>query len=129
MAFPTPLLDARLAREKEQNERERQQLLPLALAWLQAHGLDYGISRGYLFGSVTQPGRFTQSSDIDIAVDTWETGNIFGLMGYLSLYLNRDVDVIPLDQCHFADKIRLLGMSWSVIDSPDSLRKSKDSGD
>ena len=129
MAFPTPLLDARLAREKEQNERERQQLLPLALAWLQVHGLDYGISRGYLFGSVTQPGRFTQSSDIDIAVDTWETGNIFGLMGYLSLYLNRDVDVIPLDQCHFADKIRRLGMSWSVNDSPDSLRKSKDSGD
>ena len=129
MAFPTPLLDARLAREKEQNERERQQLLPLALAWLQSHGLDYGISCGYLFGSVTQPGRFTQSSDIDIAVDTWETGNIFGLMGYLSLYLNRDVDVIPLDQCHFADKIRRLGMSWSVNDSPDSLRKSKDSGD
>ncbi len=129
MAFPTPLLDARLAREKEQNERERQQLLPLALAWLQAHGLDYGISRGYLFGSVTQPGRFTQSSDIDIAVDTWETGNIFGLMGYLSLYLNRDVDVIPLDQCHFADKIRRLGMPWSVNDSPDSLQKSKDSGD
>ena len=129
MAFPTPLLDARLAREKEQNERERQQLLPLALAWLQAHGLDYGISCGYLFGSVTQPGRFTQSSDIDIAVDTWETGNIFGLMGYLSLYLNRDVDVIPLDQCHFADKIRRLGMPWSVNDSPDSLQKSKDSGD
>ena len=129
MAFPTPLLDARLAREKEQNERERQQLLPLALAWLQAHGLDYGISRGYLFGSVTQPGRFTQSSDIEIAVDTWETGNIFGLMGYLSLYLNRDVDVIPLDQCHFADKIRRLGMPWSVNDSPDSLQKSKDSGD
>ena len=129
MAFPTPLLDARLAREKEQNERERQQLLPLALAWLQAHGLDYGISRGYLFGSVTEPGRFTQSSDIDIAVDTWETGNIFGLMGYLSLYLNRDVDVIPLDQCHFADKIRRLGMPWSVNDSPDSLQKSKDSGD
>ncbi|MEL6332196.1 MAG: nucleotidyltransferase domain-containing protein [Cyanobacteria bacterium J06649_12] len=129
MAFPTPLLDARLAREKEQNERERQQLLPLALAWLQSHGLDYGISCGYLFGSVTQPGRFTQSSDIDIAVDTWETGNIFGLMGYLSLYLNRDVDVIPLDQCHFADKIRRLGMPWSVNDSPDSLQKSKDSGD
>ena len=129
MAFPTPLLDARLAREKEQNERERQQLLPLALAWLQSHGLDYGISCGYLFGSVTQPGRFTQSSDIDIAVDTWETGNIFGLMGYLSLYLNRDVDVIPLDQCHFADKIRRLGMSWSVNDSLDSLQKSKDSGD
>ena len=129
MAFPTPLLDARLAREKEQNETERRRLLPLALEWLRAHGPTYGISHGYVFGSVTEPDRFTQSSDVDIAVDTWNTGDICGLMGCLSLHLNRDVDVVPLDQCHFADKIRHLGTPWSVNDSPDSLQKSKDSGD
>lgn len=129
MAFPTPLLDARLAREKEQNEMERQRLLPLALTWLRTHSSTYGIIHGYVFGSVTEPGHFTQSSDIDIAVDTWETGDICGLMGYLSLHLNRDVDVVPLDQCHFADKIRHQGMPWSVNDSPDLLQKSKDSGD
>ena len=129
MAFPTPLLDARLAREKKQNEADRLQLLESALEWLRTHGKTYGITHGYVFGSVTQPGRFTQNSDIDIAVDTWETGDICGLMGYLSLHLNRDVDVVPLDQCHFADKIRHLGMPWSVNDSLDSLQKSTDSGD
>ncbi len=129
MAFPTPLLDARLAREKEQNEFDRLQLLESAVEWLRANAETYGIAHGYIFGSVTEPGRFTQTSDVDVAVDTWETGNICGLMGYLSLHLNRDVDVIPLDQCHFADKIRHLGMPWSVNDSPDSLQKSTDSGD
>ncbi|MEM1252095.1 MAG: nucleotidyltransferase domain-containing protein [Cyanobacteria bacterium P01_H01_bin.21] len=129
MAFPTPLLDARLAREKKQNEADRQRVLASALEWLRTHGQIYGINHGYIFGSVTESGRFTQRSDIDIAVDTWETGNICGLMGYLSLHLNRDVDVVPLDQCHFADKIRHLGMPWSVNDLPDSLQKSTDNGD
>lgn len=129
MTFPTPLLDARLAREKEQNEADRLRLLQSALEWLYANGETYGISHGYIFGSVIEPGRFTRTSDIDIAVDTWETGNICGLMGYLSLHVNRDVDVIPLDQCHFANKIRRLGIPWSVNDSPDSPQKSTDSGD
>ena len=117
MAFPTPLLDARLAREQQQNEANRLLLLQSALEWLRTHGEHYGIDHGYIFGSVTQPGRFTQSSDVDIAVDTWKTGNICGLMGYLSLHLNRDVDIVPLDQCPFADKIRRLGTPWSVNDS------------
>ena len=129
MAFPTPLLDARLAREKKQNEADRQLLLASALEWLRAHGANYGITHGYVFGSVTEPGHFTQTSDIDIAVDTWKTGDVCGLMGYLSLHLNRDVDIVPLDQCHFANKIRSLGMPWSVNDSPDSLQKSMGNGD
>ena len=124
MAFPTPLLDARLAREKEHNEAERQRLLALTLEWLRTHGATYEITHGYVFGSVTEPGRFTKASDIDVAVDTWKTGDICGLMGYLSLHLNRDVDVVPLDQCHFADKIRRLGISWSVNDLQDSPQKS-----
>ncbi|MEM6255544.1 MAG: nucleotidyltransferase domain-containing protein [Cyanobacteria bacterium P01_D01_bin.156] len=129
MGFPTQLLDARLAREKTQSEADRLRLLASATEWLSANAQTYGITHGYIFGSVTVPGRFTQASDIDIAVDTWDIGNICGLMGYLSLHLNRDVDVVPLDQCHFADKIRSLGMPWSMNDSPDSLKKSKNSGD
>ena len=61
MAFPTPLLDARLAKEKEQNEADRTRLLESALQWLRAHGAAYAITHGYIFGSVTEPGRFTQN--------------------------------------------------------------------
>lgn len=129
MAFPTPLLDARLVREKEQNEADRQRLLKSVLAWLRTNGITYGIAQGYIFGSVTEPGHFSRTSDVDIAVETWDRGNICGLMGYLSLHLNRDVDVVPLDQCHFSDKIRRLGMPWSVNDLPDSPQKSEGNGD
>ncbi|MEM9807722.1 MAG: nucleotidyltransferase domain-containing protein [Cyanobacteria bacterium P01_D01_bin.56] len=129
MVFPTPLLDARLAREKEQNEADRQRLLKSALAWLRTNSITYDITQGYVFGSVTEPRHFTCTSDIDIAVETWDMGNICGFMGYLSLHLNRDVDVVPLDQCHFAEKIRRQGMPWSVNDLPDLLQKSEASGD
>ncbi len=123
MAFPTPLLDARLAKQKVANEQARQQLLQETLHWLSDHASKYGIQNGYVFGSVTQGNRFHQNSDIDLAVETHKTGDICGLMGALSMHLNRDVDLIPLDQCHFAEKIRQVGLPWKANKSPDSPPK------
>ena len=114
MVFPTPVLDARLAREKKQNEQDRQRLLQMTVDWLQENAARYGIDRGYVFGSVTERDRFTQHSDIDLAVNTHKTGNICALMGALSTNVNREVDLIPLDQCHFADKIRRIGLPWTA---------------
>lgn len=116
MAFSTHLLDARLAKEKKQNEQTRQQLLQQALDWLTVNARQYGVKSGYVFGSVTEPNRFTQRSDIDLAVETHKAGNICGLMGALSAHLCRDVDCVPLDQCHFASKIRKVGMVWTAKD-------------
>ncbi|NJM85279.1 MAG: nucleotidyltransferase domain-containing protein, partial [Leptolyngbyaceae cyanobacterium RM2_2_21] len=73
--------------------------------WLQQNAARFGIDEGYLFGSVTQPGRFTQHSDVDVAIESIAAGQPFGLLSYLSTHLDREVDVVPLDQCHFADKI------------------------
>jgi predicted nucleotidyltransferase len=86
---------------------------------LQEHASQFGIERGYLLGSVTQVGRFSPQSDLDLAVESLQQGDPFGLAGYLSLHLNREVDVVPLDQCHFADKIRQQGITWSANRSPD----------
>ena len=58
MGFPTPLLDARLAREKKQNEADRQRLLPMTVAWLEENAARYGIESGYAFGAVTECDRF-----------------------------------------------------------------------
>ncbi|MGB3789184.1 MAG: nucleotidyltransferase domain-containing protein [Phormidesmis sp.] len=112
MAFSTHLLDARLAREKQQNEQIRQQLLQQTLDWLTANAQNYGISSGYLFGSVTVPNRFTQRSDVDLAIETYREGDIFALMSGMPVV--RDVDVVPLDQCHFAEKIRREGIAWTA---------------
>lgn len=117
MAFPTPLFDQLLAERQTRWESERQTVLRAALEWLQLHGGDYGIKAGYVFGSVTQAGRFTEYSDVDLAIAHLGLGNCFGLMGALSLYLNREVDLVPLDQCHFADKIRREGIAWNVKES------------
>ncbi|MBE9064590.1 nucleotidyltransferase family protein [cf. Phormidesmis sp. LEGE 11477] len=112
MAFSTHLLDARLARERKQNEQTRQQILQETLDWLTANAERYGISSGYLFGSVIVPNRFTQRSDIDLAVETYKEGNICALMSGIPVM--RDVDVVPLDQCHFAEKIRQEGIAWTA---------------
>lgn len=118
MSFPTPLLDARLARQKAANEQARQQILQMTRHWLGSNAAHYGIERGYIFGSVMMPGRFSDRSDVDLAVETHKTGDICALMGDLSMYINRDVDLIPLDQCHFAEKIRRIGLSWTQNASP-----------
>ncbi|MGB3293674.1 MAG: nucleotidyltransferase domain-containing protein [Phormidesmis sp.] len=118
MTFPTPLLDARLARQKAANEQARQQILQMTQHWLSSNAARYGIESGYIFGSVTVPGRFSDRSDVDLAVETHKTGDICALMGDLSMYINRDVDLIPLDQCHFAEKIRRIGLSWTQNASP-----------
>ncbi|MEL6493067.1 MAG: nucleotidyltransferase domain-containing protein [Cyanobacteria bacterium J06621_3] len=116
MPFPTPLLDAQLAKEKSENEQIRQQLLQQALSWLTDNAQQYGVQSGYIFGSVTMPNRFTQHSDIDLAVETHKSGDICGLMGGLSMLLLRDIDMVPLDQCHFAEKIRATGLAWTVTE-------------
>ena len=119
MAFPTPLLDARLAKQKVQNEQARQQLLPYVLEWLEENAATYEIYNGYIFGSLTQPNRFTQHSDVDIAIETYKSGDVCGLMSALSMHIDRDVDAIPLDQVHFAEKIRNTGVPWTANKLPD----------
>jgi predicted nucleotidyltransferase len=123
MAFPTPLLDARFAREKKQNEQDRQRLLQMTVGWLQSNAARYGIDRGYVFGSVMERDRFSQYSDVDLAVETHKTGDVFALMSSLSMHINRDVDLVPLDQCHFSEKIRKAGMEWIANELPDSPQK------
>ena len=113
VSFSTPLLDKKLAQQRLQSEVERQHLLKEALIWLEQNAGQFAVESGYLFGSVTQPGKFSQNSDIDLAVESLQDGDPFGLASYLSLHLNREVDLVPLDQCHFAPKIRQIGILWN----------------
>ncbi|MGA1625470.1 MAG: nucleotidyltransferase family protein [Prochlorothrix sp.] len=118
--FLTPLLDAYQAQRRAQNEADRQRLLTLALGWLQKHGQGFGFDRGYLFGSITQAGRFTEYSDIDVAVESLGGQVSMAISSYLMTDLDRDVDLVPLDRCHFAAKIRREGILWIASIGPDS---------
>jgi predicted nucleotidyltransferase len=112
MGFDTSVLDAALAERRKRWETLRQTRLAEVMRQLQLLGPAHGVSEAYVFGSLAQPGRFTDQSDIDIAV-VMPKERFFDLAAELSRALHTDVDLIPLERCHFADKIRREGIQWT----------------
>ncbi|ASC71093.1 hypothetical protein XM38_020430 [Halomicronema hongdechloris C2206] len=115
-SFDTSLLDRLLVETCDRNEAARQQVLADAIAWLDAHAAGFGLTRAYLFGSLIRPYRFSPHSDVDIAVDAIGVDDFFTLMAGLSEALGREVDLVELPKCHFADRIRQQGQLWTHPD-------------
>lgn len=114
--FDTSILDEALAQRKARNEADRQHLLAKTLRLLDELGPGYKIERAYLFGSLTKPGRFHPKSDVDIAVERIDPLRFFEAMSEFFNRLGREVDLVELDKCHFADKIRREGVLWTAPD-------------
>jgi hypothetical protein len=111
--FDTHLLDQVLRDRQRLYEQTRQQVLDQVLDWLEAFGHSYGIESAYLFGSITQLGRFHENSDVDLAVEQIDPVRQIDAIADLSLALLRDVDIVDLRRCHFADRIRTQGQLWT----------------
>src|SRR5437588_6062842 len=59
-----------------------------------------------VFGSLVKPGRFSETSDVDIALEREPEGmSIYQLIAQLSERLGRRVDVVLLSECHFRERI------------------------
>jgi uncharacterized protein len=110
--FDTSLLDQALAEQHARREQERLATLQQVLDWLADHAAEYGISQAYVFGSLIRPDGFCQRSDVDIAVEALEPNPFFGAMAALSEAVGRDVDLVELRRCPFADRIRQTGKLW-----------------
>jgi predicted nucleotidyltransferase len=95
------------------NEAARRQKLADLLAWLDTNGAAFEIKEAWIFGSVTRPNHFFGRSDIDLALAQDPNMLQFRIMSALSLALNRDVDVILLDDCPFASDIIREGIQWT----------------
>ena len=68
----------------------------------------------FVFGSLITPGKFTDESDIDLALESEPPGmTIYQLIGLLSERMGRRVDVILLDECRFRDRILREGEPWT----------------
>jgi predicted nucleotidyltransferase len=68
-----------------------------------------------VFGSLAHAGRFHEQSDIDIALEAEPAGMTrYGLTSELMERTGRPVDVVILNECRFADKIRGEGEAWIV---------------
>jgi predicted nucleotidyltransferase len=70
----------------------------------------------YIIGSVTRPGQFGPKSDIDIAVRGLDKFKYYQFIAKISGHLNRRVDVIRMEECHFSDTIISEGMKWTPKD-------------
>lgn len=114
MAFDTSLLDQAIAERHNEWERLRQSRLAEVISSLEILGKRHHVKEAYVFGSLAQPGRFTDQSDIDTAV-VMPQARFFDLAAELSRALHTDVDLIPLERCHFADKICREGIRWTPL--------------
>lgn len=112
-AFRTDLLDDLYVERRLRLEQDRQGLLTKTIQWLDEFGDRHGINKVYIFGSVTKPQRFHEQSDVDVAVEEIQPDDLFAVIGFLSEAIARDVDVIDLRHCHFAEQIRQSGMLWT----------------
>ncbi len=66
-----------------------------------------------VFGSLVKPGKFTDESDIDVALEAEPQGmSIYQLIALLSEEMGRPVDVLLLDECRFREKILREGERW-----------------
>lgn len=113
--FNTSKLDQIIRDRLVKLEKERQFLLDKTVTWLDKFGTKYGIKKAYIFGSVTKQNKFTESSDIDIAVEQINPEDFFFVISIVSEYLEREVDIIVLNKCHFAHRIMETGILWTPI--------------
>lgn len=113
MAFNTYLLDERLANRQDTLEHEQQAVLHQVIQWLEAVESQYNIHHAYLFGSLTRPGHFNETSDVDIAVEQISPENFFTVVSLLAEAVGREIDLIVLDKCHFAHRIYQTGILWT----------------
>lgn len=101
--------------QKEQEDREklRKQILQDVKKTFQILMEKYKWEDIYLFGSIVQEGRFQPNSDVDIAVRGLNKYDYYAFIGEVSEILNRRVDVIRLEECHFSSSIIKKGMQWT----------------
>ena len=72
-------------------------------------------SHVWVFGSLTQPGRFNDASDVDVALEGEPPGISMGqLSSELTERLARPVDVVLLRDCRFRSKITREGEMWTL---------------
>ena len=72
----------------------------------------YGWNEIYIFGSVSKPGFFHKNSDIDIGVSGLDSGDLYRFTAELSAIMERNVDIVRLEESKMADAIRRKGEPW-----------------
>ncbi len=102
-----------LKTKRDSLEKQRRAILQQVQNVLKTLAKRYSWDDIYIFGSLIKEGKFTGKSDVDIAVKGLSKFEHFSFVGDISVLLERDVDVIRLEDCHFSDSIISGGMRWT----------------
>ncbi len=104
-AFDTSIRDRAIKERRERLEKERVGLLDVVEKTLKGIREKYNIQEAYITGSLNQPHRWYQLSDVDVAVGGCPQ-HILSIMGELEDVTKKDVDVIDLDNHPSSDWVR-----------------------
>ncbi len=99
-------------KKDEKRERIRKSLLGNIFGVLKRLREEVYFREAYIFGSVTRPYQFGESSDVDIAFIGLNKERLFATIGFLSRELGRDVNVVLIENIHFREKILREGIKW-----------------
>lgn len=113
MPFDTSVLDRAIEARRAKWERRRQATLQSVMTVLDKFLPQYGVTEAYVFGSLARPGRYHDASDIDIAVVWEDRRDFFGMAADVSRAMGQDIDILPLEQLPFAEKIKQEGVRWT----------------
>ena len=102
-------IDAEKYRRREALREDVRQRLSAALSELAP------AERAIVFGSLVKPGRFSDSSDVDVALESEPRGmSIYQLTSLLAERVGHPVDVVVLSECRFRDRILREGETWTL---------------
>jgi len=100
------------ARERARRERLREETLYRVRKALEELEARIPFRRAFIFGSLVRPGAFHEDSDVDIALEGLPPERFWEAAAHLSEILEREVDVLPLEEVRFREKIEREGLLW-----------------
>ncbi len=112
--FDTSIWERNLARKAEEREKLRQTVLVRLDEALKVLSEKYSWEEIFIFGSITRKSAFNDGSDVDIGIEGLNPLDHYAFVADISSLLERDVDVVILEECGFADRIKEKGLKWQT---------------
>lgn len=119
----TYLLEETVSAKKEKREKLRVAQIKKVLIVLDKLAEQVNFKKAYLFGSLVKPYAFYPDSDIDIGFTGLRDADFFKTIAFLSSELDRDVDVIQMEEHRLKNKIVREGIKWIKQNWPSSKQK------
>jgi uncharacterized protein len=110
MKFDDSIFKELQQRKKEEREKERLALLEETIKVIKVVSPEFKTGEVYICGSLIKSHKFHSYSDIDIAVTGLSNEFYFTYMARIQMLLPRQVEIIELERCRFADQIIKSGL-------------------